>query len=145
MTGIHTMKNQLGRMHRLGIAGFVCSAILTLSSCAYAGEPIPGVGVGVGKNPGGRIITVKTDGHGRFAFAPADSGSYTITFPYDDKFFPFVVEFAKGFTVLVDGKGVEKPGSIIIHGRERVTVIAQPHTIAISGTIYTQGSGPGQK
>ncbi|MCF8470332.1 MAG: carboxypeptidase regulatory-like domain-containing protein [Parvibaculum sp.] len=46
-----------------------------------AGEPIPGVDVNLGKNPGGIVASAPTDKDGAFHFTRLPAGEYTLTLP----------------------------------------------------------------
>ena len=60
---------------------FVSSSFF--ANMAYAGDPIPGVNVSLGKNPGGQGITnTSTARDGGFSLTLAQ-GSYQLTIPYD--------------------------------------------------------------
>ncbi len=64
---------------------FALVALCVVSSVAFAGDPIPGIGVGAGKNPGGTSIArTKTGDDGKFTFSKSEAGSYTITFAAQD-------------------------------------------------------------
>ena len=53
---------------------------MLLTVVAFAGDPIPGVGVNAGKNPGGIIKSNSTsDAKGNFTFPPLDEVSLQIT------------------------------------------------------------------
>ena len=61
---------------------FVMGSLFANKACA--GEPIPGVGVGAGKNPGGQLISkTVTDKAGMFSMQPV-AGDYTLTVSYTD-------------------------------------------------------------
>ena len=61
------------------------------SSQRVAGNPIGGIIVKGGKNPGGQMKTVTTDGNGRFEFTGLTKGNYiisaTIPYMYEEKVF----------------------------------------------------------
>ena len=116
-------------------AVFAFAAMLFVSSVALAGDAIPGVEMGGGKNPGGIIINAKTDSQGKFAFPQSDSGSYNITFPNDTKFMPFILQLNKGNNVTVDGKAWDSTKPITVRASTKITVIARNHMTTISGTI----------
>ncbi len=52
------------------------------ASIAFAGDPIPGLDVKLGKNPGGGITNTKTDKDGSFSLNLAQ-GSYNLNISYD--------------------------------------------------------------
>ena len=58
---------------------FVCSFLI--AGIAYAGAPLKGVDVKLGKNPGGGAAarTFTTDANGKVTFGVLPKGSYTIT------------------------------------------------------------------
>jgi len=57
------------------------AALVLCSSAALAGDPIPGINVGSGGNPGGQIAAVATtDKAGRFSMRIMEPGSYTVRF-----------------------------------------------------------------
>lgn len=134
---IHTTTMKHTFTSRILLPVFALAALLMLSTSAFAGEPIPGVNVGAGKNPGGIITMTKTGKDGKFAFPTSDSGSYTITFPNDSARMPFNVQFGKGFKVFVNGK--EVPTSMYrtlpVRPGDTIILTAQSRTITISGTI----------
>ena len=45
---------------------------------ALAGEPIPGVDVDLGKNPGGSVAKVKSDANGNYQFSKLAPGNYDL-------------------------------------------------------------------
>lgn len=116
---------------------FALVAFLFVSSAAFAGEPVPGVGVGAGKNPGGQITMTKTGTDGKFIFPQSDSGSYTISFPNDSALMPFNVQFDKGFKVIVKGKQwlSSRYHTLPVRPGDKIIVIATGHTITIGGKI----------
>ena len=118
-------------------AVFALAAMLFVSTVAFAGDAIPGVNVGRGRNPGGSIINTKTDSDGKFTFAKSDSGSYNITFADDEKFMPFNLKFAPGFKVMVNGRQRTSRSPIVVRATTKIMVIAVSHEITISGTITT--------
>ncbi|HTJ63924.1 MAG TPA: carboxypeptidase-like regulatory domain-containing protein [Alphaproteobacteria bacterium] len=63
------------------VGALLCGAMLFVTTSAFAGEPIPGVDVNLGKNPGGAIVVSgKTDAKGVFAAPMGISpGSYLLT------------------------------------------------------------------
>lgn len=52
-----------------------------LPSLALAGEPIPGVDVNLGKDPGGIVASSNTDNQGNFHFDKLPAGNYTLKLP----------------------------------------------------------------
>jgi hypothetical protein len=66
-------------------AGVVGSALLFAAVAAigttvpaFASDPIPGVDVKLGKNPGGMLVQTKTDAQGTFKLGQLTPGAYTI-------------------------------------------------------------------
>lgn len=56
-------------------------ALAISATVALAGEPIPGVDVKLGKNPGGALVAVaSSDAAGRFTARVAAPGRYTVSF-----------------------------------------------------------------
>lgn len=56
-----------------------CALLLFAGAPAFAGEPIPGVDVKLGKNPGGSIVARTTsDKAGRFVFENLTAGQYEL-------------------------------------------------------------------
>ncbi|HQQ63174.1 MAG TPA: carboxypeptidase-like regulatory domain-containing protein [Pseudomonadales bacterium] len=53
-------------------------ALSLFSVIAFAGEPIPGVDVNLGKNPGGAIVTTRTGKDGSFKFTGLTPGKYDL-------------------------------------------------------------------
>jgi hypothetical protein len=71
---------------------FAFAAALLGAAAAYAGAPLKGVDVKLGKNPGGKAAarmadsTATTDADGKAAFGKLEKGSYTLTLaPRDAK------------------------------------------------------------
>ena len=61
----------------LALAGV---AFASLGSSAMAGDPIPGLDVKLGKNPGGIIVAHTTTGSdGKFVFSNLDAGKYQLS------------------------------------------------------------------
>jgi hypothetical protein len=59
----------------------IASAIaLSLSFAAYAGSPLKGIDVKLGKNPGGGCAARTTDASGKATFGVWPAGNYNITF-----------------------------------------------------------------
>jgi len=60
-------------------------AVCTVSpNMVFAGEPIPGVDIKLGKNPGGSIAFHETTGRDGKFIAKLDEGTYTLTLSYND-------------------------------------------------------------
>ena len=60
----------------------VVGLALLLPGLALAGDPIPGVDVKLGKNPGGSIVaSSQTDSQGNFHFDKLPAGNYTLKLP----------------------------------------------------------------
>ncbi|HEY5347040.1 MAG TPA: carboxypeptidase-like regulatory domain-containing protein [Rhizomicrobium sp.] len=55
-----------------------CAVLLLAATAAMAGDPIPGVDVDLGKNPGGNAITATTDADGRIVFKGLTPGDYVL-------------------------------------------------------------------
>ena len=55
-----------------------CAVLLLAATAAMAGDPIPGVDVNLGKNPGGNAITATTDADGRIVFKGLTPGDYEL-------------------------------------------------------------------
>jgi hypothetical protein len=62
------------------IATAMTAAILSLPFAAYAGSPLKGVDVKLGKNPGGGCAARTTDASGKANFGVWPAGNYTVTF-----------------------------------------------------------------
>jgi hypothetical protein len=71
------MKNSPGVSFRRLVLG--SAAILLAPLFTYASDPIPGVDVKLGRNPGGIIAKVTTDKDGRFVFDSLVAGSYVLS------------------------------------------------------------------
>ncbi|MDP1746685.1 MAG: PKD-like domain-containing protein [Bacteroidota bacterium] len=61
-----------------GIGLIIGQIIEGISFGRVEGEPIPGVDIYLGKNPGGIIATTNTDSTGHFTFSEVADGNYTI-------------------------------------------------------------------
>lgn len=63
---------------------FLSLLCLLMFTTAFAGDPIPGVGVGSGKNPGGQIVSkATTDNNGRFTLTVKEAGKYDLSLSYN--------------------------------------------------------------
>lgn len=62
------------------ILTLVSAAILALPFAAYAGAPLKGIDVKLGKNPGGGCAARTTDATGKANFGIWPAGNYTVTF-----------------------------------------------------------------
>jgi hypothetical protein len=49
---------------------------------AFAGDSIPGVGVGAGRNPGGIMVNTKTGSDGKFTLLAQEKGKYDLKISY---------------------------------------------------------------
>ena len=124
---------------------FVLATFLFISTAAFAGEPIPGIDVKLGKNPSGQqSMTSTTEMNGKFTFAGLDPGSYEITFT------------AKEGLALNETKhnGTVETGQITIDQADGVTVdgkrqwgpitISSSQTTVIKITLSGKGSISGK-
>ena len=126
---------------------FVISIFLTAN--AFAGEPIPGVNVGSGKNPGGIISKAATDNNGKFSFSNLEEGKYDITISYNE-IIKSVSQIEKNnaseknsydITLTLDGAGVmvkdsKTPSKISITNQTGVISFSIPKGGAsVSGTL----------
>jgi len=75
------MKKALLRLLQPSLFAAFC---LGVAMPAFAGDPIPGLDVKLGKpGGGGKAIVVKTDENGNFSFDNLAEGTYTVTISYD--------------------------------------------------------------
>jgi len=129
------MKNS----QRIFILAFSFAALFFLSTGAFAADPIPGVDVHLGKNPGGSQLTTQTDNNGKFEFANAEAGSYTITF--SEKQMPFQLQLnvkSQGSdkpSVTVDGREWDSSKPIEVNAQRKIMVISVSHGITITGKV----------
>ncbi|MEI8135066.1 MAG: carboxypeptidase-like regulatory domain-containing protein [bacterium] len=130
--------------------------LVFLSSVAFAGDPIPGVGVGAGRNPGGVVKKTRTDSGGKFLFSKVEQGTYTITFSKGksgdvifagDKFKPFLLTFDTGNKVMVNGKPWDSAKPITVQKDTKIECITQKgRENSIGGVINSFGiEEPGVK
>ncbi|MES2286375.1 MAG: SdrD B-like domain-containing protein, partial [Bacteroidota bacterium] len=61
-----------------GVGLIIGQIIEGISFGRVEGEPIPGVDIELGKNPGGIIATTQTNGNGQYTFSGVADGNYTI-------------------------------------------------------------------
>jgi len=63
------------------LIGLASLALAISATAAMAGEPIPGVDIELGKNPGGiAVVVASSDTAGRFTARVAEPGRYTVSF-----------------------------------------------------------------
>jgi hypothetical protein len=63
------------------LGGLVLASFLSLTTFALAGDPITGVDVKLGKNPGGALVARdKTDAKGQVTFANLPPGDYVVSY-----------------------------------------------------------------
>jgi hypothetical protein len=63
------------------LGGLVLASFLSLTTLALAGEPITGVDVKLGKNPGGALVARgQTDAKGQVTFANLAPGDYVVSY-----------------------------------------------------------------
>lgn len=67
-----------GRRRGLALAA-AAAAFAFISSAAFAGAPLKGVDVKLGRNPGGGLVSRVTDAKGGFDFGVLPKGSYRLT------------------------------------------------------------------
>jgi hypothetical protein len=75
------MKNLI-RSNR--VAFLVAVAALLSASSLFAGDPVPGLDVKLGRNPGGQAYHVRTDASGNFTFKDLPAGEYIVTISQSD-------------------------------------------------------------
>ena len=69
----------------------------------FAGDPIPGISVGAGKNPGGQLMSnSKTGNVGKCTLQPIEKGNYSLNISYE--------EIVKKVNELTKGKTSNKNG-----------------------------------
>ena len=76
ITNVRANANQIGKANQPIITKDVDGKLPGL-----AGEPIPGVDVNLGKNPGGIVASSKTDNQGNFHFDKLPAGNYQLKLP----------------------------------------------------------------
>jgi hypothetical protein len=124
---------------------FALVAISIAASAAFAGDAIPGVGVGGGKNPGGIIIHTTTDTNGKFAFPRDEAGSYTITITAADVKNMMAIAArkyhktygAKSCAVIT----LQPSSSMTVNGQKKYGPIALSSTKATTITIVLSKAG----
>jgi len=130
------------------IISFLLLLITTVffSTNLFAGEPIPGVNVSLGKNPGGAgKINTRSGSDGRFSMN-VDEGSYMLTLSYEQVLdvlkhagkangeVTLLLNAGTNKRVLVNDKVV--PVTILITGNMRPVILSVPKGGAIiSGAI----------
>lgn len=71
----------------------------------FAGDPIPGISVGAGKNPGGQLMSnSKTGNDGKFTLQPVEKGNYSLNISYE--------EIVKKVNELTKGKASNRSGYV---------------------------------
>ena len=103
-------------------------ALAISATAAMAGEPIPGVDIYLGKNPGGNPVAVaSSDAAGRFTARVAAPGRYTVSFSCKNG--P-----CRPFTVQVSASGKPlKAGPDMTYDLS----VADRQIIVISGTVQS--------
>jgi hypothetical protein len=129
---------------------------MLLTVIAFAGDPIPGVDVGVGKNPGGSI-TIRngtTDTKGIFTFSTLEAGSYQITVSAgevqkaiatanrlhprkDGKPNSVVITIQPSATITVNGQRIMSTAIPLSSSKNNVIIVDLGNAGSISGTITT--------
>jgi hypothetical protein len=132
------------------------------ASVAFAGDPIPGVDVGRGRNPPcTKCDAAITDAHGDFTLSNNPAGTFTLTFTAQDAknmmavasrtnrktYGPAicpVLTFAPSGTVTINGKAQYGPISLSLTKSTTITVVlSKPGTV--SGTLTTSDTTPAQR
>lgn len=132
------------------------------ASAAFAGDAIPGVNVGAGRNPSyTKCDAAITDAHGNFTLSNNPAGTFTLTFTAQDAknmmavasrthgktsgptICP-VLTFAPSGTVTINGKAQYGPVSLSLTKTTTITVVlSKPGTV--SGTLTTSDTSPTQR
>jgi hypothetical protein len=103
------------------------SILLFSSAAALAGDPVPGVNVASGKNPGPAIaIIATTDKAGRFMARFAEPGSYTISFLCSEK--SACPRFATA--AAADGKPLTASREMTYD-----LIVGRDHPVILTGTV----------
>ena len=103
------------------LTAIAVGAAIILTANAFAGAPLKGVDVKLGKNPGGKPAARTTDSDGHFSFGVLPKGSYRITLSFtgaklsSSDVSMTVVGTAKGNVVSVlSASAPRKSGAVIV-------------------------------
>jgi hypothetical protein len=116
-------------MHRTSLALVITagSILLFSSAAALAGDPIPGINVATGKNPGYPIAVIATtDKAGRFTARFAEPGDYTISFICGEK--AACPRFAT--TAAANGKPLTASREMTYD-----LIVGRDHPVILTGTV----------
>jgi hypothetical protein len=87
-------------MKRISVLAMAALMVCFVAQSAFAGAPLKGIDVKLGKNPGGGCANKTTDGNGSAVLGTFEPGNYTLSFSSQTGLAKFHVTIHVGKTVI---------------------------------------------